>query len=334
MIERETFLSQIESVQPGTSKREITQQSSCVAFKDGRLITFNKEIYCSTTSGLNDVEGAVKYEPLVSLLRALSDEHISVYQEDSQLIIKGSGTSRLTLEKEVLMPIDVVDAPKKWYDCPDDLTEGLDVASKVANPKSHQEILQFIHITPKFIEGTDNTCVARYYAESPLKHTLLRAEFAKPIQVMEPSEVGQTSSWIHFKNAAGLHMACRISRDKYISNIEKAFDVSGEKCVFPETIRDSIRNAGLFSAEKGDVNRIKVGLKPGKVMIKGEGVHGSHTKVHKIKYNGESRHFYINPDTFGMLVSDHQDFEISHDRMKVDTGRILIVVALSKKETE
>ena len=58
-INRELFLEQLESVQPGLSTREIIEQSSCYVFRGGEVITFNDEIACSQKCDIG-IEGAVR----------------------------------------------------------------------------------------------------------------------------------------------------------------------------------------------------------------------------------------------------------------------------------
>jgi hypothetical protein len=69
-INREEFLRNLESVEPGLSPREILEQSSCFIFQKGWIKTFNDEVACKIKSPLK-LEGAVQAAPLLAILSAI-----------------------------------------------------------------------------------------------------------------------------------------------------------------------------------------------------------------------------------------------------------------------
>ena len=77
-INREELLKALESVTPGLSPKEIQEQTNCIVFHEGQIITFNDEISCSRESPLGDIEGAVRAIPLLTLLSKLTEEEIQV----------------------------------------------------------------------------------------------------------------------------------------------------------------------------------------------------------------------------------------------------------------
>ena len=76
-INREELLNQLESVQPGLSIREIIEQSSCFVFQDGKVITYNDEIFCSQKTPLK-IKGAVLAAPLIALLRKMVETEVDI----------------------------------------------------------------------------------------------------------------------------------------------------------------------------------------------------------------------------------------------------------------
>src|SRR5688500_10812735 len=91
-IVREKFLSRLEQIQPGLASKEIMDQATCFAFKNGRMYTFNEEISCYATSMLpKEFKGAVQSRPLLEVLRHIPDKKIILNNGGGRLVIKGKG---------------------------------------------------------------------------------------------------------------------------------------------------------------------------------------------------------------------------------------------------
>ena len=60
-MNREDILEALEIVKPGLASKEHIEQSTCFAFKNGKVMTFNDEISVShPVEGLDGLEGAIK----------------------------------------------------------------------------------------------------------------------------------------------------------------------------------------------------------------------------------------------------------------------------------
>src|SRR5437660_934669 len=91
-VSREKFLHALESVEPGLSPRDIVDQANAFVFRNGRLYTYNDELACRIKSPLGkELEGAVRAEKLLELLRKLPEDEVTIDQRDGQLLVTGTG---------------------------------------------------------------------------------------------------------------------------------------------------------------------------------------------------------------------------------------------------
>jgi len=329
---REKLLEQIEMVLPGISQREIIEQSSCVIFKDNRITTYNDEVSCSSKSCL-DIECAVPAMPLVSLLRKLPEETLSIEIKEGELFIKGkSRRSGIKIEQEILLPIDSVEKPKKWKPLPDDFTEAIKLVQECAGKDETMFILTCVHITPKWIEACNNHQAARYKIKIDIEEPILiRKESLKNIISLNMTEFSITKTWAHFKNPDGLVLSCRKFVEKYES-LGKFFKRTGEPITLPKGLKEAADKAQIFSAEDADSNEVEISIENNKIRIKGNGVSGWFTETKKIKYKGGSQKFTISPILLSNLVENHNACEIAEGIIKVSSGKFNYVASLGKVE--
>jgi hypothetical protein len=327
---REKLLKEVEAVLPGISQKELIEQSSCIIFKDGKIYTYNDEISCRYDTHLK-INGAVSAMPLINILRKMKEDEIEIEIGEGELLIKGNGRkSGIRMEKSIVLPIDSIDEPEKWHKLPDDFTEGLKYVSPCAGKDESSFALTCIHIHPNWLEACDNMQVSRYLTNTGFdKSVLARRDSIKYIISFDMTEFGETDSWIHFKNPAGLILSCRRYVEEF-PDMEPILDVSGERTVLPKGIKEAVSRAEVFSVENVDNNMVTINLKAGKLRIKGEGASGWFSENKKIKYTGKDISFKISPSLLSELVQKHNECEITESRLKIEIGKLKYVTVLEK----
>jgi len=335
-INREEFLKQLESVLPGLSTKEVIEQSSCFVFQDGNVYTFNDEIACSQNSSLK-IEGAVPAMPFISILRKLQEEELEIGMNDGEtyVIIKGKQKqSGINMEKDILLPIDAVDKPKKWKDLPDNFADAVLIVKDCAGNNQAQFAMTCIHISPRWIEACNNHQVTRYKIKTDVSESvLIRKESLKHIVSLDMIKFSETKHWIHFKNSDGLTLSCRHFVESYPSNdITKILKVKGEPLVLPKGLKEVVEKAQIFSSENTEENEVIVNIKRGKFKITGKGVSGWYTEIRKSKYDGESLQFTISPKLLVEIVQRHNECEITSNRLRVKGERFVYVTVLGMLE--
>ena len=331
-INREKLLEQLESVMPGLSPREIIQQSSCFIFKKKKVVTYNDEIAC-TQDCLLPFEGAVQAKPLIDILRKLKEDTIEVDTKDGELLIKGKNKRMgITMDAEILLPIETVENPEEWANLPDDFADAISIVQHCASGDETRFALTCIHLHPKWIESCDAHQAARYMTEMPIeKPILVRKDSIKYIVSLDMTEISETESWVHFRSPANLILSCRRWEEDF-PELTDILKVTGTPTQFPKGLVDAIDKAQVFSTENAEENQITIELQPDKLRITGRGVNGYYKEITQIKYKGKPLAFQIAPQLLADLIKRHNSCEILIDKIKVAAGKYTYVSVLQAKE--
>lgn len=334
-IIREDLLQCLEMVRPGLSAQDNVAQSTCFAFTDGRVFTFNDEVYCSYVCPLK-IEGAVAATPLLSLLSKMKDHTISIEEGKGKLLIKGNRRrAGIRMESEVLLTN--VKVPKEnslWSKLHDEFCTAVDIVRRCAGTDESLFSLTCVHITADFVEAFDNSQISRY----PLK-----IDIKKPILVSQKSllhigsstmtEWAQTKSWLHFRNADGLVISCRLYIEDY-PNLDNIVNVKGRKIELPAKLTEATSIAEIFSDSSSDQSGIKIRLMKGRMTIKGEGADGWYKETKRLQYDGPDLQFSIAPKMILEITKRRHECEITQGLLKVDGGKFVYVTCLDMIDDE
>jgi DNA polymerase III sliding clamp (beta) subunit (PCNA family) len=332
-VNREDLLRKLEEVRPGLSKREIVQQSSCFAFADGDLFTFNEEIACRSRLSLGSVRGAVQADPLLSILNKLppSDVEITIHSTKSQLVIEGKNKqSGVTMEKEIMLPIDSVENPDKWKKLHPDFTDAVSIVQECASKDMSAFTFTCVNVHPDFVEACDNLQLTRYFVKTGVKESfLVRRDSIKHVPSFDFSEFAVTPSWVHFRgSSSGLVMSCRRYTEKY-EDLGDLLNDKGKPMTLPPALTDAAERCEIFSRDNKEDNLVLVELRAGKLRIKGEGAYGYHQEVKRIKYEGPEMKFRIGPKLLTELLKRNTEVEISKkNRLHINGGKFRYVACL------
>lgn len=325
---REQFLRNLESVQPGLSAREFLEQSSCFAFGKGMVMTFNDEVACRASSGLDkSIKGAVKAKPVLLHLAKLKEELIDVTVVEDKLVITGKNkVARFAMEMDVVLAVDSVENPSEWKPLPDSFVDAVRSVETCAG-KNESEAFTCIHIHPKFIEASDNVQIARYRIKTGVAESILiRRDSLRHIVSLDISEMSVGEAWVHFRGSSGLALSCRRYLETF-PDLTPALKIEGEAATLPKSLGEEADLAGDF-ADEGDDKQILVELRNGRVRITGAGVIGDYQGRRKLKYSGPPLSFFVHPRLLTDLCKNHNDCIISKDRLKVGGEKYTYAVCL------
>lgn len=325
-INREKFLHSLESVRPGLAMRKETiEQSGCFAFTQGEVMTFNDEICCHVDSGLpEDFQAALPAEKLLAILSKLPEEELTLEINDAELVLIGKGRrTGLAMEKEISLPIDSVERPKKWKKLHKDFAEAVNIVQQCASTDA-SIVLNFVCITPDWIEATDDVQVCRWKMKTGVESsTLVRQGSIKHITSLGMNEVCETEKWIHFRNGQGLIFSCRQWKEEF-HDLGGYLKPEGVTVSFPKGLAEAAEKAEIFSSENGmEANQVLLQLLPGKVRIKGQGILGWHKENKKVNWSGKPTSFLVSPGLLADLVRRHSECQISSEKIFVNSGPYL-----------
>lgn len=330
-VDRSQLLQVLESVRAGLTARDVTEQSSCFAFSGGTVMTFNDEVACRRTCDLA-IEGAVQAAPLLQLLSRLPEDHVEISVEDGELIIKGKRRrAGLRMSAEVTMPIETVETAEAWKRLHEEFSDAVHVAHQCCGKDEANYTSTCINITRKWIEACDNHQAVRYRLKTQVAESfLVRGASLKHIVSLNMTEFAETDAWVHFRNPTGLVLSCRRDVQAY-EPLDSLLTGDGTKLVIPKGLAEAAAKAEIFSAENADDNEVTVEIKPGAIVLSGQGVSGWYRETRKTKYRGEPLTFTVAPKLLSDLVKRFTECVVCPGKLLVDGGKFMYVVALGQK---
>ena len=327
-VHREALLHCLESAEPGLSKREIVEQSSCFVFQNGQVMTYDDEVACRCKSLLDkSFTGAVPAESLLNILRKLVEEELEISNGNGELLLIGKGRrAGIRMEAEITLPIANVELPKTFQPLPNEFAEAVGVVQHCAGTDDSQFHLTCLHLHPKWIEACDNFQICRWTLATGIKEpVLVRKKSIKHIVSLGMTEFAETDTWIHFRNPTGLTLSCRRYLEQF-PDLSKFLQVEGIPTTLPKGLAEATEKARIFSAENPEADRVLIELTEGRLRIKGIGVTGWYRETKKIVYKGQPISFRVAPQILVDLVKKHNDCVLASDRLKVDSGNNYVYV--------
>lgn len=334
-VNRTEFLQQLRAVEAGLSKTEFVEQSSCFGFKDGMVMTFNDEMACQTKSLLDkSFVGVVKAAPLMKILDKMPDDVVEVTPGESELIVAGKRKKTgVTMEKDFNLPIHTVEKPDEWKELPSNFKDAVEMVQECAGKDESQFTTTCLHLHPKWIEASDRFQLTRYRIRMGISTPcLVRRDSIVRVIPLDVTEFAETEKWIHFRNPAKLVLSCC----RYVEpfrDLKPYLSIDGtEPATLPRTLGEAAERAEIFSSENQDENLVEVDLKPGKLVIRGQGASGWYAESKSLKYDGQPMTFMVKPKVLVQLVKKHTDCFVSQDRLIVKAAKFTYVTCLGVEE--
>lgn len=235
------------------------------------------------------------------------------------------------MERDVLLPIESVDLPKKWKPLHEDFTDAVGIVQECASKDQSAFTFTCIHIHPNFMEACDNLQITRYKLDTGVeKPFLVRRDSLKHVPSFDFTEFGETDTWIHFRSASGLIMSCRRFMEKF-EDLGSFLKDKGTPTVLPKALSEAAKRCQVFSSENSDSDLVLIELRSGRLKVKGEGASGFHMELKRLKYEGPPMKFRISPNLLVELLKRHTDCEISKKhRLIVNGGKFTYCACLEK----
>jgi hypothetical protein len=328
-VNRKDLLNKLLMVEVGLSKGKSITQSSCVVIRKGRFYTLCQEIACAVASGLpSSMECAIQPDKLMALLKQVDHEELDVELVPSKsLNFQANGSKlKIPLEGEILLPVGEVELPKKWEVLDAAFEEAVDLAHRCTSKGDDSFTKQCVHIHPEWVEASDNLRFLRYPITNFVqKPTLVRGTSIKAIVGLGMTKCAETDGWLHFGNPVGLRVSVRKLVLEYYPNLTPCLSIKGRKAVFPKSLKDTAKRAGIFAEE---CVRVTVSSKKG-VTVEGLSDEAGHYLEDKeANYTGPNITFLIPPKVLSELIEKSGEVEISDSNLKVESDRFTYMSAL------
>ncbi len=271
---------------------------------------------------------------IFDVLGKLPDDELTATVEKGRLTFDGRGKkSWWNTEADIILPVANVETPTVWLPLHKDFCEAINTVAPCAAGAKYSFELTCVHLAPKWVEAGDNYQCCRWRLKTGLEEsTLVRADSVKHVASLGMSEFAVTPSWMHFRNEKQVTLSCRRYLETYPDRTAY-LDVTGQPVTLGKGLADACTRAGVFSSENGDLDFVRVVLKPGKIKVVGEGVSGGHEERRKCAYDGPDLDFLISPKLLAKIVTEHPDVQVAAGTLKVSGAKWAFVAALGAPDT-
>jgi len=327
-ISRRDFLQRLLMVKPGISARESLQQSSCVIFRKGRLYTMNQEVSCSIPSALDTgVEGALRADKLMDLLQSLDDDEMEVGQVGKTLLLSGKNKeAKLVMEMEIVLPLEGVELPKVYQPLSPDFAEAVKLV-KVCTKKKSDFALETLHMTPKFLEASDNSRIIRYSVPTfTTGEVLARADSLSSMTQLGMLEAAETENWLHFRNSLKLRVSVRKFAVQKYPDLSQFLKLRGERVVFPPAMQVAVARAGIMAEES-----VRVSLSNEGLTVLGQAAGGTYREtISYDKYVGPAITFSLPSKMLLEALEKSSTCEVTDCSLRVAGEKYTFVAAIER----
>lgn len=302
---RKELLEVLFKMKPGLSSKDRIDQASSFVFTGGSIVTFNEAVMVMCDHAL-DFEGAVRAEELLGVLGKLSAEKVDLSFDSGQLIVKaGRSRSGIKFEEEVRLPIDGVTHALKgaaFVKMPDGLLDACQRARFCASQSMSNLKLTGLHVYDGRVTSTDNYRIFQTTVKGikKLPEFILPASCVDFLTQYELTKMAITDTWAFFVNDNGLTLCVRLidcASDPY-PVMDQHFVVDGPELILPQGVADAIDKTAIFTKSTAHEHEkvVSVTLKPGRVIVRGEGAYGWYEEnVIAKEYEGEELSFSTHP---------------------------------------
>lgn len=298
----------LEMVKPGLANKEMIEQSTSFAFREGRVISYNDEISISHPVEGLEVVGAVKAEELYKLLAKLSQEEIEIEITGNEIILGwGKAKAGLTLQSEIVLPLEELGETGTWKALPEGFTDALKFVMPSASTDMSRPSLTCINVRKDgIIEASDGIRVTRMVINQlPVTDFLIPATTARDLIKYPVNRVASGDGWIHFRTEEGTIFSCRIFEGIF-PDIDKAgiMNVEGEEIEFPKGLSEVIERAAIFARREHSVDEeITISIADKKITVEGQSDCGWLKETANIRYAGEPIGVVIHPTFLNEMLS-------------------------------
>ncbi len=340
-IDREAFLADLEAIKPGLTPAEVLIQSSCFAFLDGLVWTYNDLVCCNVPSKLgNSFTGAVPAQPLLTQLGKLAESEVDIRlsKDGKELLILGKGKKEtgITMENKVMLEVSKVDRPKEWHPLPKEFSEGVKLVKDCGGSDKSKPMYTVVRWHPKWLEAADGFQMMRFKVDAPTlqEPALIKRDAIQHVSNLGMTKFSITNAWVHFRNPAKLVMSCRKQIGIEFENLSKFLNKEGgQEVSLPKGLEAACNLCNTFAAENKDHSLVKVTLSSSGSKIEAKGVSGRHEQPIKgVGYKGPNMTFLAKPELLGQLVKKHSDFTIAEGWIRAKGPRFTFLARLWRPE--
>lgn len=337
-INRVDLLKRLKVVFIGVSDKPMLEQSTAFVFNEGRIIAFNDEVMAEAP-GWDELEGAVDAKTLIRLLERFPDEEVDIkFSKNEMRVSAGKRDAGISAESEVRLPYASVPAAGKFYKLPtaDDggVVFHLLQAARSCSTDNTQVMATCVHVTPKLIEGCDNSRLYRVETVTGFpSECLVPASVINEVSQFPMKSIAAENGWAHFKLACDFGVAIvhvRCAKGDGYPDVTELLKVKGEEFDLPKNLPEILSRAEVM-LDSAHSSRVAISLSGSELRLESRSPDmGWYRERSKVEYGGTPITFEVNPRFLVDAMQYTHTVVLGKGRMKLKLAGAHVVIAFAQ----
>lgn len=320
-IRRADLIASIGRVLPAVAKKEVFEQASKVAFRNGCVIAYNDEISITDRlEGVRDIEGAIDGKHLHSLLGKMTAETVELTATDSKLNLR-SGRVKATFDLlPVLLPLGEIDLAGAEMPLPANFVQALKLISGTCARDMSRPVLTCVYMSDEVLEASDGFRAARLHIDGVDFPNVLLPVTAAEVVIDYPVDymsVSDSAEWMCFtSNGGNTAIFARIATGKY-PDLSGLYDFDGTEVVLPAApLSAAIERASIFTKRDHVIDEVvNLSLRPNQITISAGYDGGNFSEV--VRFDQRlTADFSIHPDFLSEVLKTGTNCVVGDGRVK------------------
>ena len=334
-INRENFLSCLAHAALGVSTKGLIDQSDCLIFRDGDIMSYNGEVRVKVP-GIPGITGAVIPQDLISLVKRIPDDEVDITQgSDGQLVIEGRNKkAAIVPEQEIKLDLAEVPDPDEWKKFPGAAVGHLRRAAETCGADEIWGAATCVHIKKGVIEASDNFRLYRWIGKNGFQDEMfLPAQSIMALSGLTPASISMKGGWCYFRDGDVI-VSMRGRQIERYPNMEEICKIKGTQVELPGNLGEVAGRAAITAEGEGHAARISVDIRSGKGRIKSTSKRGWYRESFALTYGGPDLSFDVHPGIMSEIIKFSPTVTVGKDRILAQVEGAHLVIALRMPSTE
>jgi hypothetical protein len=314
-IKTEKLKEALELVKPGLASKEILEQSTKVAFKDGELLTYNDETAVRYALEGLDINAVVSAKELYKFVSKVKTETIDITGTPESIEIKaGHAKIWLNFDAELRLPIEEMVFTDEWHKWPAELTSSLQFIAPVCSDDVGAPKFQCVHIrTDGMLEASDRISLVQISVDDiDFDNSILLPKYAVAvISKYNVEEFQINNGWIHMQTKEQAIVSCRIIEEDTFPDVSSLIKDSGTPIELPDMLDEMLEKAIIF-VDGVENFFVEITIADNQLHVFSSNSVGKFKEKEEVNYNEEPIKFVCKPEFF-------RDMYMKTDKIKFDS---------------
>jgi DNA polymerase III sliding clamp (beta) subunit (PCNA family) len=319
-IEREELKKAVGLVFPGIARKETFDQADKIAFKQGRLISYNDEVSIfHPLMGVEEINGAVDGRKLYDILNKVTGGTVILRQLENELQFKCARTTVNFNLAPVVLPFTEVDWTGEYQKLPEDFKKALRLITGTCARDMSRPVLTCVYVNENVMLGSDGYRVGKFVFEDVSLPTFLLPVTAGEMldkYDIQSVAVGDQGEWARFMTSAETVVCTRLSTGVY-PDLSNVLDVTGDEVTLPKTLIETLDRAQIFAKREHSIDEeVHIDLRGVQIAVNSNYENGRFEEIIRAAQEATGK-FTIHPEFLSEALSGEDETTCVLDRSRI-----------------